>query len=338
MQARPASALSESMMSKGARSATSEGRDLSWTKDWMDSYVRHGAQLQGKASRAAGTGFKNLIKHCEERILEVEAATRSTASRPPGQRQGGRGHAGDGQGPNPLLTAVCCSVLEDIAPTLGPHKGLVSRIRSCLVDSIYGAGSSRPGTDLMDKEPFFAQIASWKVRSEVLEGRCVELEREVERLRGEAQGVQDSIERVREEGEGKTKAEQSKVAHLEIAVENLEVEVRKGLRVAEQLEAKVEAANRAVEAEKASVEGIREGFERRMGIAQGILGRHVPKEELMLVRARIGGLGAEVEGLRQELSTQREELTPRPSWFRASEVMGEVRFHHPFWTLFGPLF
>lgn len=139
----------EEGLGKGVRSATNDGKDLSWTRDWMDSYVKHGAELQGKPSGAAGTKFKNLIKHCEERIFEVEAATRSTIGRS-GQRQGGGGQAGVEE-PNPLLTAVCCSVLEQIAPTLGPHKGLVSRIRSCLVDSIYGAGSSRAGTDLMDR-------------------------------------------------------------------------------------------------------------------------------------------------------------------------------------------
>lgn len=109
------------------------GKRLGWTKDWFAAYLNEDPQK------------RNLLKHCEQCMQEIKQETLQLEL------------------PNPLRTAVCCDILEQVCLTLGPHKKLVSDLKDEMILSIYGSEAlDCADKDLMNRVPFFSALEAMR--------------------------------------------------------------------------------------------------------------------------------------------------------------------------------
>jgi len=269
----------------------SKGRGLTWTKDWLEAYVQD------------GTKFKNLLKHCEDRVVEVEGLTR-------GQEK-----------PNPLLTAVCCDLLDKISATLGPHRALVSSIKAVLFVSIYGEGADSAGADFCSRVPFFSALHESKAREDVLKMSCVELEKRVLDERRLREDLEASVSLRKNESDRLLSAEKARSEKMGVEVGQAQNLIKTLERERDKLEMRLDDLQEEMRAEKDAVQAMKGDFDRRMGIAHGIVGRHVPRHEVEEKKAVVGRLQDEVKALKEQLGAERQTLTPRPSYFRAAEYV-----------------
>lgn len=247
--------------------------------------------------------------------------------------------------PDKIRTALCCTLLAELADVLGPFKSVISIVQAELVRAIYSQEYSSETGDLMfDQLPWFSVAHKLGVEKERLQKSVVELynsleqnqtamdriEHQVALYRGLLDSSEAEIRSLRAQIRSSASAEEAAHVESRAAREELKRLRKELLRAKDEMESSRVALlqlqlQQASEAERSQqlvsernaarldAEEALAAAAQRLTVEQSCAMEEAlqrSEQQLAVLRQELGCL----QGQCQELSNQLEAATPRPDW------------------------
>jgi hypothetical protein len=284
----------ENRKNKILHGKSSKGSYLEWTRDWFSEYHQKDALKR-----------KSILEHCEEKLRQIRHATR------------------DHPTPNPLRTAVSCDMFDKLCATLdADRKRLFTMLKEEVLISVFGPDTSEAkNVDFFKSVPFFSLVAGVKTQNDDLSQQIATIQKELD------QKIQELVD---SSGAASVAQEQA-VRENNVLLKRLDdqqrafVEQNHKLYVAERDLAKaledLEASRLNMEDEQAIGQKTRKQCAIQLGIAHRMVADCAPREEVLLLKTKLKEKEVLINKLQAELKADRDALTPRPTFFRASEYV-----------------